>query len=116
MGGLAGAIPCSIRPISDPFTPGLREWRINTTAGNCKDYALTKRQQLLAMGFPSSAALMAIARLPSGTPGAMHMGHRGGSIRTPSDEALRDPPDLCDSSPRSAHVAPPRVCGTTFPT
>jgi predicted transglutaminase-like cysteine proteinase len=56
----------SIRPISDPFTPGLREWRINTTAGNCKDYALTKRQQLLALGFPSSATLMAIARLPSG--------------------------------------------------
>jgi predicted transglutaminase-like cysteine proteinase len=56
----------AIRPIADSATPGLREWRVNTSAGNCKDYALAKRQQLLADGFPSSATLIAIARLPDG--------------------------------------------------
>ncbi len=56
----------AIRPIADTATPGLKEWRINVSAGNCKDYALTKRQQLIGMGFPSSATLIAIARLPDG--------------------------------------------------
>ena len=54
----------AIRPIADASTPGLREWRVSTSAGNCKDYALSKRQQLLAEGFPSSATLIAIRSSP----------------------------------------------------
>ena len=34
--------------------------------GDCKDYALAKRQVLLAVGFPDSALRIAIARIPDG--------------------------------------------------
>ena len=34
--------------------------------GDCKDYALSKRQVLLAAGFPDSALRIAIGRIPDG--------------------------------------------------
>ena len=60
------AVNRAIRPVADPDAPGIREWRVRTAAGNCKDYALAKRQQLLADGLPTSALLVAIARLNNG--------------------------------------------------
>lgn len=60
------AVNRSITPVADRNAPGIGRWRIDPKAGNCKDYALTKRQQLLAAGLPSSAALVAIVRLWSG--------------------------------------------------
>lgn len=35
------------------------EWIIAPAAGDCKDYAITKRHQLLALGWPSRALLLA---------------------------------------------------------
>ncbi len=41
-------------------------WTDDATIGDCKDYALSKRARLLALGYPSSALLLAIAVVPDG--------------------------------------------------
>ncbi len=41
-------------------------WRINPAFGNCNDYVVTKRHELIAWGLPPSALLMATARTPAG--------------------------------------------------
>ena len=45
----------SIRPHRDP------RWRVGPAAGDCKDYALTKKYRLMGQGWPSSALLIATA-------------------------------------------------------
>lgn len=42
------------------------QWVISPPAGDCKDYAITKRHQLLARGWPSRALLLAEVVVPSG--------------------------------------------------
>jgi predicted transglutaminase-like cysteine proteinase len=42
------------------------EWVIAPSAGDCKDYAITKRHELLARGWPSRALLLAEVVVPSG--------------------------------------------------
>ncbi|SRR5579872_86259 len=42
------------------------EWVIAPHAGDCKDYAITKRHQLLAMGWPSRSLLLAEVVVPTG--------------------------------------------------
>ena len=41
-------------------------WLIAPQAGDCKDYAITKRHELLARGWPSRALLLAEVVVPSG--------------------------------------------------
>lgn len=41
------------------------EWRIAPTQGDCSDYAVTKRHELLIRGWPSGALLLAEVILPS---------------------------------------------------
>jgi predicted transglutaminase-like cysteine proteinase len=51
------------------ITPGdavTEEWVIAPPAGDCKDYAITKRHELLARGWPSRALLLAEVIVPSG--------------------------------------------------
>ena len=42
------------------------DWRIDPESGNCNDYVVTKRHELLAMGLPASALLIAVVRTPAG--------------------------------------------------
>jgi predicted transglutaminase-like cysteine proteinase len=42
------------------------EWVISPSAGDCKDYAVTKRHELLMHGWPSRALLLAEVVVPSG--------------------------------------------------
>ncbi len=42
------------------------QWLISPLAGNCTDYAVTKRHKLLARGWPSRALLLAEVVVPSG--------------------------------------------------
>ena len=59
------AVNAAIRPISeDPAGPDL--WQADVSAGDCEDFALTKRRHLLALGWPSSALVMATAYIPRG--------------------------------------------------
>jgi predicted transglutaminase-like cysteine proteinase len=41
-------------------------WTIGPTAGDCNDYAVTKRHQLLNSGLPSRALRLAVVKTPSG--------------------------------------------------
>ncbi len=54
----------SIRPQND--APGTDVWSVDVAAGDCEDYALTKRKHLLALGWPSKALRIAVAMTPSG--------------------------------------------------
>jgi predicted transglutaminase-like cysteine proteinase len=42
------------------------EWLISPAVGDCKDYAVTKRHELLARGWPSRALLLSEVVVPSG--------------------------------------------------
>lgn len=50
-----------IRPTQDTAP-----WRINPAYGNCNDYVVSKRHELMAMGLPASALLIATARTAAG--------------------------------------------------
>jgi predicted transglutaminase-like cysteine proteinase len=57
------------RNIVPETTPGnglTEEWVISPRAGDCKDYAITKRHELLARGWPSRALLLAEVVVPWG--------------------------------------------------
>lgn len=41
-------------------------WKIGVSAGDCEDYALTKRKRLIGAGVPAGALRMATARTPEG--------------------------------------------------
>jgi predicted transglutaminase-like cysteine proteinase len=55
-------IIAEVTPASGTF----EEWLIAPPAGNCKDYAVTKRHELLARGWPSRALLLSEVVVPSG--------------------------------------------------
>jgi predicted transglutaminase-like cysteine proteinase len=50
-----------IRPVKQTS-----DWQIDPAAGNCNDYVVTKRHELLASGLPASALLIAVVRTPAG--------------------------------------------------
>jgi predicted transglutaminase-like cysteine proteinase len=53
--------------VPDPtLGPATMQWRISPLSGNCHDYAVTKRHELLALGWPSQALLLAEVVVPSG--------------------------------------------------
>ena len=57
------------RNILPEVTPGngtTEKWAISPPTGDCKDYAITKRHELLARGWPSRSLLLAEVVLPSG--------------------------------------------------
>jgi predicted transglutaminase-like cysteine proteinase len=64
--GLNRRVNRAIRSRPDPRGPVNDQWSLAPAAGDCDDYAVTKRQALLAAGWPSSAALLVRAQLPDG--------------------------------------------------
>jgi predicted transglutaminase-like cysteine proteinase len=46
--------------------PGIDKWLISPTRGNCADYAVTKRHELLGLGWPSSSLLLSDLTIPDG--------------------------------------------------
>jgi predicted transglutaminase-like cysteine proteinase len=57
------------RDIVAKVTPGngtFEEWLIAPQLGDCKDYAITKRHELLARGWPSRALLLSEVIVPDG--------------------------------------------------
>ncbi|MGQ0486724.1 MAG: transglutaminase-like cysteine peptidase [Hyphomicrobiales bacterium] len=57
------AVNRKIKPVRDGKTD---TWNVNVSRGDCEDYALTKRAQLLARGWPSSALSIAVVRTHRG--------------------------------------------------
>ena len=60
------AVNRAIRP--EPNLEGLvgEKWLVSPKAGDCNDYAVTKRHELLARGWPSRSLLLAEVVVPSG--------------------------------------------------
>lgn len=54
----------SIIPVSD--AKGRDLWSVDTTRGDCEDFALTKRKRLIQDGWPARALRIAIARTTTG--------------------------------------------------
>jgi len=53
----------SVREVSDMMTAGRKDvWQLPDAKGDCEDFALLKRQRLIALGWPSSALLMTVVR------------------------------------------------------
>jgi predicted transglutaminase-like cysteine proteinase len=48
----------SIIAVSEGYTAVTDRWALNPAAGDCDDYAVSKRAKLIAMGWPSSALLL----------------------------------------------------------
>lgn len=61
------AVNRAIIPLNDRSGPGvIDQWSLEPRAGDCEDFAITKRHRLIAAGWPASALRLAIGRLPSG--------------------------------------------------
>jgi predicted transglutaminase-like cysteine proteinase len=56
----------AITPIRDDVDAVAQDWRIHPRSGNCKDYAVTKRHDLLAQGWPSGSLLLSEVVLSTG--------------------------------------------------
>lgn len=56
----------SIRPEANTGGLAAEKWIVAPEAGDCNDYAVTKRHELLARGWPSRALLLAEVVVPSG--------------------------------------------------
>jgi predicted transglutaminase-like cysteine proteinase len=56
----------AIVPQSSPSRPAADEWLVSPRAGDCNDYAVTKRHQLLARGWPMRSLLLAEVIVPWG--------------------------------------------------
>lgn len=54
----------AIRPVND--RSGEDVWSADVASGDCEDFALTKRKHLIALGWPSRALRIAVARTSSG--------------------------------------------------
>lgn len=52
-----------IRPVNDS---GGDSWKVNVARGDCEDYVLTKRAQLIAKGWPSQSLAIAVVRTRRG--------------------------------------------------
>ena len=60
------AVNDAITPIKKPTSPMLAHWTLGPDAGDCNDYAVTKRHRLIEMGWPKSALRLAVVLTDSG--------------------------------------------------
>lgn len=60
------AVNESITPMRKPTDPLASSWTVWPSAGDCNDYAVTKRHQLIAMGWPQEALRLALVRIDGG--------------------------------------------------
>ena len=74
----------SIRPQRKLASAGIGNWEIAPAAGDCNDYALTKRHELLARGYPASALLLSVVETRWGE------GHLVLTVRTDRGDLVLD--------------------------
>ncbi|AYG59220.1 transglutaminase-like cysteine peptidase [Rhizobium jaguaris] len=78
-------INTTIKPMTDMELYGVEEkWAIATTAGDCEDYALRKRKELIDAGFSVSDLLMTVVLQPNGE------GHAVLTVRTDRGDFILD--------------------------
>jgi predicted transglutaminase-like cysteine proteinase len=54
------SVNASITPMQKSTNPMVARWTLSPSAGDCNDYAVTKRHQLIEMGWPKSALRLAV--------------------------------------------------------
>lgn len=74
----------SISPMRKPTPPLLTSWTIAPDAGDCNDYAVTKRHRMIAAGWPSSHVLLAAVATSEG------QGHLVVVVRTAEGDLVLD--------------------------
>jgi predicted transglutaminase-like cysteine proteinase len=75
----------TIKPVTDMELYGVEEkWAIPTTAGDCEDFALLKRKDLIAAGISPSDTLMTVVLQPNGE------GHAVLTVRTDHGDFILD--------------------------
>jgi predicted transglutaminase-like cysteine proteinase len=75
----------SIRPETDAHVFGVRDaWKAGGPEGDCEDFAITKKQELMRRGWPSQALLLAIVRTRSAEEHAVLV------VRTTSGDLVLD--------------------------
>ena len=75
----------SIQSITDADLYGTEEyWTYPQHAGDCEDYVLLKRKQLMAQGWPASALLITVVLQPNGE------GHAVLTVRTDRGDLILD--------------------------
>jgi predicted transglutaminase-like cysteine proteinase len=53
----------TMKPVEDKVAIGVKDrWDIGGKTGDCEDFALTKKHRLIAIGWPSSALLVALVK------------------------------------------------------
>ena len=79
------AVNVMVRPRTDQEMWGREEvWSYPGREGDCEDYALEKRRQLMAVGVPASALLMTVVLQPNGD------GHAVLTVRTDYGDYILD--------------------------
>ncbi|ADZ71451.1 transglutaminase-like cysteine peptidase [Polymorphum gilvum] len=73
-----------IRAVNDKGDGLGDTWSIAVTKGDCEDFALTKRRELIRLGWPSRALRIAVARTPWGE------GHAVLVVRTSDGDLVLD--------------------------
>lgn len=74
----------AIAPVRKSTEPLVARWTISPFAGDCNDYAVTKRHQLIAKGWPQSTLRLAVAITDSG------QGHLVLVVRLPDGDVVLD--------------------------
>jgi len=74
----------AISPMRKPTDPVTANWTVSPSAGDCNDYAVTKRHQLIAMGWPQTALRLAVVRIDGG------QGHLVLVARLPDGDVVLD--------------------------
>ncbi len=78
-------VNAAIAPMTDEDLFGKPEmWFYPTTAGDCEDYVLLKRRELMALGWPASVLLITVVRQPDGE------GHAVLTVRTDRGDVILD--------------------------
>ncbi|QDF36206.1 transglutaminase-like cysteine peptidase [Bradyrhizobium symbiodeficiens] len=54
------SVNASITPMQKSTNPMVARWSVSPSAGDCNDYAVTKRHRLIEMGWPRSALRLAV--------------------------------------------------------
>jgi predicted transglutaminase-like cysteine proteinase len=78
------AVNREISPQRKPTEPLLTNWAVDPRAGDCNDYAVTKRHRLIAAGWPSSRVLLAAVATAEG------QGHLVVVVRTSAGDLVLD--------------------------
>ena len=69
----------------EPYMPdGPETWVVSPERGNCHDYAVTKRHELIRQGWPAASLRLAVAYTPSG------IGHLVVVVRTSQGDLVLD--------------------------